>query len=93
MPGVCFLELGRVIEWPTDLPLLRCALHAGIEISHVCDGDGACGTCRIEVIEGWDRLTPQTHDELSREMTAPYRLSCQTRALGDIVVRVAKIEE
>jgi ferredoxin len=65
---------------------------SGIRVSHVCGGDGACGTCRIEVVEGWDHLTPQTPDEIYKELEAPYRLSCQCRLLGDVVVRVAPIE-
>lgn len=92
MSRVIFPELDRVIEWSSERPLLHCLLEAGLTISHICDGDGACGTCRIEVLEGWQNLSPRTPDEVSKEVEAPYRLSCQTRARGDVAVRVAKID-
>jgi ferredoxin len=72
--------------------MLQCAKEMGIALSHVCGGDGACGTCRIEVIEGWENLSPPTPDETYKELEPPYRLSCQSRLIGDVVVRVAKID-
>ena len=64
----------------------------GVRVSRVCGGDGACGTCRIEVVEGANNLTPPTPDETYKELEPPYRLSCQCKLLGDVVVKVAKIE-
>jgi len=92
MPRVCFADAGRIIDWTSDEPLLHCALEGEIAISHECGGDGACGTCRIEVVEGWERLSPMTMDELARDLERPYRLSCQAKATGDVVVRIARIE-
>jgi ferredoxin len=46
----------------------------------------------VEVVEGWDNLTPPTPDETYKELEPPYRLSCQAKLLGDVVVKVAKIE-
>lgn len=92
MPKVTFADHGKSLDQGPDRTLLQAALALDIPISRVCGGDGACGTCRIEVLEGWDHLTPQTPDEIYKEMDAPYRLSCQTRLLGDAVVRIAKIE-
>lgn len=92
MPKITFADQGKSGEDGGTRTLLQIALALGIDISHVCGGDGACGTCRIEVVDGWDRLTPQTPDEIYKEMEAPYRLSCQSRLLGDVVVKVARIE-
>ena len=92
MPRVRFIDREVEVEWPTERSLLQCILELGIEISHICGGDGACGTCRIEVVEGWNNLTPQTPDELSREVATPHRLSCQARVVGDVAVRIARIE-
>lgn len=64
----------------------------GVIISHVCGGDGACGTCRIEVLENWNFLTPPTPDETYKELEAPYRLSCQAKLIGDVIVKVAKVD-
>ena len=92
MPRVTFADAGKAAEVPAGKTLLSCAIDMGIAISHVCGGDGACGTCRVEVMEGWDRMSPPTPDETYKELEAPYRLSCQCKIAGDVVVKVAKIE-
>ena len=92
MPRVIFVDEGKGGEFPAGKTLLSTAIQMGISISHVCGGDGACGTCRIEVIDGWDHLTPPTPDETYKELEEPYRLSCQAKLMGDVIVKVAKIE-
>lgn len=92
MPRVTFADAQKTAEFPAGRSILSCAGEMQVRVSQVCGGDGACGTCRIEVIEGWDQLTPPTPDETYKELEPPYRLSCQARLAGDVVVRVAKIE-
>ncbi|MGZ4779418.1 MAG: 2Fe-2S iron-sulfur cluster-binding protein [Thermoanaerobaculia bacterium] len=92
MPRVLFLDEGKAGEFAAGKTLLSIAIEMSVQISHVCGGDGACGTCRVEVIEGWDNLTAPTPDETYKELEAPHRLSCQAKLIGDIVVKVAKIE-
>jgi Na+-transporting NADH:ubiquinone oxidoreductase subunit F len=92
MPRVTFADAGKAAEFPAGKTLLSCAIDLGLSISHVCGGDGACGTCRVEVIEGWDNMTPPTPDETYKELEEPYRLSCQCKLRGDVMVKVARIE-
>jgi 2Fe-2S ferredoxin len=92
MPRVTFADAEKSAEFPAGKTLLSCAGEMGVVVSHVCGGDGACGTCRIAVIEGWDRLTPPTPDETYKEIDPPYRLSCQAKLVGDVIVKVAKID-
>jgi len=92
MPRVTFVDQGKAADFPAGRTLLSAALEMGIDVSHVCGGDGACGTCRIEVVEGWNNLTPPTPDETYKELESPYRLSCQSKLIGDVVVKVAKVE-
>ncbi len=92
MPRVTFADSGKSAEFPAGKTVLSCALAMGVVISHVCGGDGACGTCRIQVLEGWSNLTAPTPDETYKELEEPYRLSCQARLAGDVIVKVAKIE-
>jgi ferredoxin len=92
MPRVIFVDEGKSQEFPEDRTLLSCAIDMKVPVSHVCGGDGACGTCRIEVVDGWDNLTPPTPDETYKELDPPYRLSCQAKLKGDVIVKVAKIE-
>ena len=92
MPRIEFADEDKAAEFPAGKVILTCALEMGVRVSHVCGGDGACGTCRIEVVSGWDNLTPPTPDETYKELDPPYRLSCQAKLAGDIVVKVARIE-
>lgn len=92
MARVEFADEGKSAEVPAGATLLKCAGDMEVRVSQVCGGDGACGTCRVEVISGWDNLSPQTPDEIYKELEPPYRLSCQSKVLGDVVVKVAKIE-
>lgn len=92
MPRVTFVDEQKAAEFSAGKTILSSALEMGVKISHVCGGDGACGTCRIEVVDGWDRLTPPTPDETYKELEPPHRLSCQAKLLGDVVVKVAKID-
>ena len=92
MPRVTFADAGKSADFPAGRTILSCAGDMGVQVSHVCGGDGACGTCRIEVVEGWNNLTPPTPDETYKELEAPHRLSCQSKLVADVVVKVAKIE-
>ena len=92
MPRVHFVDEGKAAEFPAGRTLLSCAQEMGVRVSSVCGGDGACGTCRIEVVNGWDNLTPPTPDETYKELDPPYRLSCQAKLAGDVEAKVAKIE-
>lgn len=92
MPRVTFADEEKAADFDAGRTLLTCASDMGVQVSHVCGGDGACGTCRIEVVDGWGNLTPPTPDETYKELEPPYRLSCQARLAGDVVVKVARIE-
>ena len=92
MPRVTWADTGQSAEFPAGKSLLAVAASMKVKVSSVCGGDGACGTCRIEVVDGWNALTPPTPDETYKELDPPFRLSCQARLVGDVVIRVAKIE-
>lgn len=92
MPRVTFADERKSGEFPAGKTILSCALEMGVTVSHVCGGDGACGTCRIEVVDGWNNLTPPTPDETYKELEEPHRLSCQAKLIADVVLKVAKIE-
>lgn len=92
MPRVTFADAEKTGEFPAGKTLLAIARELGVRVGSVCGGDGACGTCRISVVDGWEQLSPPTPDETYKELEAPYRLSCQARLIGDVVVKVAKVE-
>ena len=70
--------------------LLDVILDAGIDHRHICGGNGFCTSCRIEVLEGADSLSPVS--PLERERLGPragrLRLACQAHIRGDVHVQV-----
>ncbi|MFQ5780473.1 MAG: 2Fe-2S iron-sulfur cluster-binding protein, partial [Nitrospiria bacterium] len=63
-----------------------------LEMRHDCGGFATCSTCRILIVEGLPNLTEIDLDEENMleeaELPPPFRLSCQTKVQGDVVVRV-----
>ena len=94
MPRVTFVHKQRqegVV--PHDVTLLEAAELLGIQLHHDCGGNASCSTCRVAVQEGPEHLSEIDFDEqdlLDREaLTDPcWRLSCQARVRGDVVVLV-----
>ena len=70
--------------------LLELARRANVAIDAPCSGNGSCGKCRVKLIEGDVESIPSRHitDE---EYEAGWRLSCNTKVLGDCTVFVPDI--
>lgn len=91
------LDTTRSVDVPEDLSLMEAAVQNLIPgIDGDCGGNGACGTCRVEVEAAWlDRLQPQNDLELALlgiidSITPNSRLACQIKAsreLDGLVVR------
>ena len=92
-PGatVAFDPSGGAAQASPDETLLAAALGAGVEIRHDCGGNGVCGTCRVEVVEGGGALSAVTDPErkhLDELLDSGWRLACQSKASGPVRVRV-----
>ncbi|MFN2421051.1 MAG: 2Fe-2S iron-sulfur cluster-binding protein [Gemmatimonadota bacterium] len=88
---VQFLPSQREIEVPHGAHLTAAAVSAGVAIVHDCDGQGVCSTCRVQVVEGGQNLSPldaRERDQLGADVDRQWRLCCLVRVLGDVVVRV-----
>ena len=70
--------------------LLELARRANVAIDAPCSGNGSCGKCRVKLIEGELDTIPSRHitDE---EYEAGWRLSCNSKVLGDCTVLVPDI--
>jgi len=94
MPRVTFIHSqGTTGVVAADLTLLDAAETLGFPLNHDCGGNASCTTCRVEVLAGGEHLSEIDFDEqdlLDREaLTEPYyRLGCQARILGDVIVQV-----
>lgn len=92
MPKVTFYPSGKVGEPIAGVSLLDAAEKVGIELRHDCGGFATCSTCRILILEGVPNLTEIDLDEENMleeaELSAPFRLSCQAKIQGDVIVRI-----
>ena len=89
MPEVKFSVLDREVktEVPEGTTLLEAASQAGVQINSICGGKGACGKCKVRVLEGdteVDSLATLKIDEVK----AGYTLACQTRIKSDVAIEV-----
>jgi len=92
MPTVEFLNAGKKVDCGQYANLRKVALlhdvpvYKGIDEKINCQGNGLCGTCIVEVVEGAGNLSPKTRREKLRLKGQPAnrRLSCQCHVMGDI---------
>ncbi len=70
--------------------LLELARRANVAIDAPCSGNGSCGKCRVKLVEGNLETIPSRHitDE---EYEAGWRLSCNSKVVGDCTVFVPDI--
>ncbi len=85
---------GAVATGPKGLSILELSRTNDIPHASVCSGRGRCGTCRVEIVAGAERLSPAVAIEtrtLAMVRAGPgVRLACQALVLGEgvSVVRV-----
>ncbi len=74
---------------PIGGSLLNTLQNEGIFLSSACGGQGTCGQCRCQVVEGGGEILPTETPHFSRkEVNAKWRLSCQTKVKEDMKVVV-----
>ena len=79
-----------IIECNAGDNLLELARRANVAIDAPCSGNGSCGKCRVKLLEGDVESIPSRHIS-DEEYNAGWRLSCNTKVLGDCVVFVPDI--
>ena len=93
MPTVEFLNEGKTVDCGQYANLRKVALlhgaavYKGIDQKINCQGNGLCGTCIVEIVEGAENLSPRTRREKLRLKGQPAnrRLSCQCQVMGDVI--------
>ena len=88
-----FLNAGKKAECGQYANLRKVALMQDVPVYKPldekinCRGNGLCGTCVMEIVEGLDNLSPKTRRELLKLSGQPEnrRLSCQCQLMGDVV--------
>lgn len=87
MPLVTIQPEGIRVKAPNGSNLLTVLKEAGINIESVCGGRGVCKKCVVEIVS--DGLTePTSMEEEVRSLSKSFRLACQARVMGDVIIRV-----
>ena len=79
-----------VIEANIGDNLLELARRANVAIDAPCSGNGSCGKCRVQLLEGRLDTIPSRHIS-EEEFAAGWRLSCNCKIMGDCTVLVPDI--
>ncbi len=89
---VTFTEIDLTINVPVGTRVIEVSEKVGSGIIYGCR-ECDCGTCMMEVTEGWNNLSDPTalEDKVLRENMAGrhQRLACQAQVLGDVTVKPA----
>lgn len=76
-----FTVNGHVVGASRGQTVLDAVLESRLEIDHSCGGNATCGTCRVFVVRGSERLPDRNEIEKEfandRGMAANERLCCQ----------------
>jgi len=89
---VKFDTLSQAVQVPTGTLLSEAAMQAGVEITQPCGGQGRCGRCALQVVEGTVRRRSTLR--LSQEdIDKGFALACQSVVEGDISVVVPPQEK
>ena len=70
--------------------LLELARRANVAIDAPCSGNGSCGKCRVQLLEGELDTIPSRHIS-QEEFARGWRLSCNCKVLSDCIVLVPDI--
>ena len=67
--------------------LLKVARRAGIAVNAPCSGNGSCGKCLVQLVEG-HLESPKSFYISDTDYAEGWRLACLSRVAGDATVRL-----
>lgn len=84
----------KKLEFNSEVSILDVALKNRIDLDHSCGGSGSCGTCRIFIIDGLEKLEPRGEVEAAmaedRAFVKNERLACQIAPVDKVTIEIPK---
>lgn len=81
---------GREVQVVYETNLLDAVLQTGLGLGQSCDGIALCGFCRVQVVEGFENLSPMGEEEgkilASQRAADNERLACCARISGPVTI-------
>ncbi|MBM4165866.1 MAG: (2Fe-2S)-binding protein [Ignavibacteria bacterium] len=108
MPNTIFVNENKTVEQPGITNIRKLAmkngvqLYSGIDVLLNCRGNGLCGTCRVEVLDGKGVSPMKPIEEGSmmgwipfyvRSVPKHHRLACQMDAVNDCQIKTHPLYE
>lgn len=97
MPKIFIENHNRTIDFNPAISLLNNFNMLQIPIGSQCGGRGNCGTCKYQVIEGKQFITPINGTERFRlteeQLKNNWRLACQSFAIKDLKIYIPEPEK
>lgn len=87
MPKVKFMPQDVVLDVNSGENLLEAARRAHIFIDAPCNGNGACGKCKVRIVRGSVKTQKSTHIDENEKMEG-YVLACCSTVIEDVEVLV-----
>ena len=79
----------KKLEVPQGGSLLTTLQNQGVYLSSACGGQGTCGQCRCQVVDGGGEILATEKPHFTRkEINDHYRLSCQVKVKEDLKIKV-----
>jgi len=79
----------KKLEMPRGGTVLNTLHSKGIFLSGACGGGGACGQCRLQVLDGGGEILPiETGFFTRKQIKDHWRLGCQTKVKNDLDIRI-----
>ncbi|MCC7129085.1 MAG: DUF4445 domain-containing protein [Anaerolineae bacterium] len=86
-------DLGdKAVQVPSGTLLSEAAQLAGIDVNQPCGGQGRCGRCAVQILDGTVRRR-STLRLTTEDVALGYALACQTVVEGDVDVHVPAQEK
>jgi ferredoxin len=94
MGNITFVKEDKEVVAANGANLRLKAMENGVDIYKLmgkmmnCGGNGQCGCCIVEVVEGMENLSPRTDVEkrFLKKKPENYRLACQTLVNGPVSI-------
>jgi uncharacterized 2Fe-2S/4Fe-4S cluster protein (DUF4445 family) len=91
LKDIVFQPEGKRADVEAGASILKAAKLAGADLTSICGGKGICGKCRV-IVDKRENAGPITKVEkelfTSEELSAGYRLACQTSVEDSLIVRI-----
>jgi 2Fe-2S ferredoxin len=89
---VTFLPKGKKTSVKEGTTLLEAAMEIGLSLRHKCGGNATCGTCRVQIEQGHENLSPVNQREIEllgeERLAQKFRLACQSKIKGPVTAKI-----